>query len=161
MLEATVALLFRPSQQYGAEVPSDRSIQSSIHQRLLSLGRLWESTSLTLYQLASDDPLPNEPITAQFYPQSGGDSLVTLELDSHLELDQIEKIAEENHMLLSDHFNLLNQARAVSGDRQTLLSIKLLALATFGKCNCRGSALTISLPCARYPGAVHAVSLRN
>lgn len=137
VLESTLALLFRPSQQYGAQVPGDPVISAALHDRLLILSRLWDDLPLSLFSLATAETVsfPDE-ISIQFYPQTDADSLTTLDLkvtDLSSTPDRVAQLAEEHHMSLNDHFKLLNQVRAISESRSLLVPIKLLALATFGK----------------------------
>jgi hypothetical protein len=122
------------------------SLLSTISNRLLTLTKGWEQfqeAGIDVVQLASQETMEpvSSRVTLQYYPQEGSStSISALDLDvSQLQTpDQIADVAEENKIPVDDQLSLLHKARLVTmirdrNTRRKLLSIRLLAVATFSE----------------------------
>lgn len=119
---------------------------SRLANRLLTLTRGWEQLhdagfdAVQLASLASIKP-PSTKINVQYYPEEGSrSSISSLDLDaSDLQTpDQIAEVAEKHKIPVDDQLGLLHRARLLTTiddrtSRRQLLTIRYLALATYGK----------------------------
>ncbi|ORY33382.1 hypothetical protein BCR39DRAFT_491673 [Naematelia encephala] len=127
VIQASVLILLRLSQQYGTGTPLENA--SQIPKKMLVLARGGDTDIKTLTSSQSTDKQSH--VEVQFYPP-GSSTSISVNVPS---LEALPTIAEEKHMPLEDQLIATNKLRLASAQdistRRQLVSLRLNSLAAY------------------------------